>query len=163
MQDIQFFLDYIQNIKTIQHQIEEFLNIYNNEEFQVEINEQFELNMKRGKQFFNSNEEMILKIQIILKNKFCDGQLREKCEEMEKNLIRKRNEMIDKIIMLMKNENIERKLFVQLRNEWNKKRIETVLEKQHREIMEMLEDINVEKQIVFGLLENVSEEKKESE
>ena len=72
------------------------------------------------------------------------------CKENKKNLNQHKNGLITKLLQIKK-EDVTKEEWLNCREEWNNKRVETPDEKNRRECEEMLEDIKEEKKIILEM------------
>ena len=86
-----------------------------------------------------------------------------KCKENKQKLIHQKNNLIDKLLRIKKNGCTSKEEWLNYRDEWNKKRIETADEKNRRECEEMLNEIKEEKIIVQEMTLNMLKVKTEIE
>ena len=133
-----------------------------NELFEVEPNEELNKAYKRGEIIYDRCEDDLNNLNNILEKKEQIDKFFETCEQNKTNLIKQKNLIIDKLLRIKKNYCRSKEEYLDYREEWNKKRIESPDEKNRRECEEMLDEIKEEKKIVQEMTMNMIKAKKRS-
>ena len=152
----------IQLFQTFKETIENYNNNFN-QQFQIFEQEKEEDNEKayeRAKQLFDQYEDNINNLNHLIQMKNQIIEFFNHCEENKNILINQKNQLINQLIKLKNNPNGNREEYLQYRNYWNQKRIETVDEKNRRECEEMLDDM-VEKQQLIEKLSTILKNERE--
>ena len=156
------FTEYSKLFQTINQSIHHLNNSHSNEIFQQQKYENDEQAYQRAQQYFNQYEQNLNNLNGLLSMKNSIVEFFDKCEYNKQKFIKEKNELISKIIQLIKNNSkISEDKFEEHKNFWNKKRNETKDEKNRRESEEMLNEIKKEKEIVQQMKNQIQKEKDE--
>ena len=144
--------------------IKRSLNYYNdnlrNDKFVIEPNENKDKAYKRGETLFDQFDENLSNLNQIINKENEMNKFFEKCKQNKQILIEYKNELINKILQLQKNNpKISKDEWRNMKEDWNKRRDETVDMKNRRECEEILEQIQEEKKELQQLLEKTKNEK----
>ena len=146
-------LQILTQFKQLFDDVKESLNNYNenlrNELFEIEPNESNDQAYQRGEVIFDRCEDDLRNLNEIIEQQEEINKFFEKCKQNKIQLIDRKNEIINKLLRIKKNDkNVSKEEYLNLREFWNKKREETKDEKNRRECEEMLEEIKEEKKTV---------------
>ena len=149
-------------------EVKQSLDTYNeqvkNEMFDIEDienNENIQQIYRKGERIFDQVEDDLVNLNVILNREREFMNFFDVCRENKMKLIDYKNEIINKMMRLKKNNSKSKEEYLNFREEWNKKRIESPDVKNRRECEEMLEEINEEKKHVQEMRNKMKEEKEE--
>ena len=164
MAQLQILTQFKQLFDDVKLSLNHYNNNLRNELFEIEPNENNEQAYKRGEIIFDKRQDDIRNLNEILNQQEAINKFFEKCKENKQILINQNNKLINKLIEIQKNNpNISKQDFVEYREFWNEKRIETEVEKMNRETKEMLEEIKEEKKYIEEMRNKMMNEKIELE
>ena len=127
--------------------LKEYNDNLRNELFEIEPNEDQNDAYKRGERIFDQYEDDLKNITELINQEKEINEFFMKCKQNKQKIIDKMTLTIDKLVRIKKN-NSDKEEYINCREEWNNRRIETPDEKNRRECEEMLEEIKEEKRIV---------------
>ena len=162
MAELQILTQFSELFEEVKRSLENYNDNLKNDQFIVDEKEESDKAFKRGETLFDQFDENLNNINILLSKREEINQFFEKCQQNKQNIINEKNEIINKMIRIQKNnKNISKEKYLEIRNELNKKREETLEEKNRRECEEMLEEINEQKKYVEEMTQNMIKEKNE--
>ena len=160
---MQILTEYLQVFENTYQSLKEYNDNLRNELFEVEPNEDQNNAYKRGERIFDQYEDDLKNITELIKKEKEVNDFFMKCKENKQKIIDKMNLTIDKLIRIKKNNCKSKEEYINYREEWNNRRIETPDQKNRRECEEMLEEIKEEKKIVTEMKQKMKEEEREEE
>ena len=138
-------LEILTQFKQLFENVKQSLNNYNdnlrNELFEKEPNESNDQAYQRGETIFDKCEDDLKNLNEILEQENNIIQFFEKCKQNKNKLLEQKNEIINKLLRLKK-KNSSKEEYLNLREEWNKRREETKDERNRRECEEMMDEMN---------------------
>ena len=142
--------------------IKKLLNIYNynlrNELFEKEPNETNEQAYRRGETIFDRCYDDLENLTTIIEQESNIVEFFEICKQNKSKLIDKKNEIINKLLRIKKND-VSREEYLNLRDFWNNYREETPDVKNRRECEEMLEEMKEREQNIERIKQDIVNEK----
>ena len=138
---MQILTEYQQVFENTNQILKEYNDNLRNELFEIEPNEDQNNAYKRGEKIFDQYEDDLKNITELIKKEKEVNEFFTKCKENKQKLIDKMNLTIDKLLRIKKNNCKSKEEYLNCREEWNNRRIETPDEKNRRECEEMLEEI----------------------
>ena len=140
------------------------LNNYNdnlrNELFEIEPNENDEKAYQRGETIFDRCEDDLKNLTEIIQQQEEIDEFFEHCKQNKAKLLEHKNELINKLLRIKKN-NVSKEEYLNIREFWNKKRDETIDQRNRRECEEMLEEIKEEKKCIDEMTKHMIQKEKE--
>ena len=132
MNQFQNITQFKQLLETLSQLLHNYQTNFNCEIFEQQKGETNEEAYKRGEEYFNKYEQIILILIQLIEKKDELNLFIEKCQENKMKLIEQKNELINKLLRIKKN-NSTKEEYLNLREFWNKKREETIDERNRRE------------------------------
>ena len=162
MAQLQILTQFVQLFDDVKNSLNNYNENLQNELFEKEPNESNEKAYRRGETIFDQCENDLRNLNEIVDQQDEINNFFEKCKQNKIKLIEQKNELINKLLRIKKNDKkVSKEEYLNLREEWNKKREETKDEKNRRECEEMLEEIKEEKKLVEEIKEDIVKEKNE--
>ena len=161
MTQLQILTPFKELLINVTNSLDNYNDNLRNELFEKEINEDNEQAYKRGETIFDQCEENLRNLNEIIQQERNIIEFFEKCKENKTKLIDQKNDLINKMLRLMKN-NVDKEEYLDLREFWNKRREETKDERNRRETEEMLEEIKEEKKELKFLIEEAKKQNVET-
>ena len=161
MTDLVVLTQFNRLLKEVKYSLNKYNDNLRNELFEIEPNESYEKAYQRGETIFDKCEDDLKNLDELLEKKNQVIEFFETCQENKVNLIKQKNSIIDKLVRIKKNTCQSKEEWLNYREEWNKKRIETPDEKNRRECEEMLNEIKEEKKYVQEMTQNMTKMKRE--
>ena len=144
---MQILTEYQQVFEKTYQSLREYNDNLRNELFEIEPNEDQNNAYKRGERIFDQYEDDLKNITELIKKEKEVNEFFIKCKENKQKIIDKMNLTIDKLVRIKK-EYVTKEEYLNCREEWNNRRIETPDQKNRRECEEMLDEIKEEKRSV---------------
>ena len=147
--------------KQILIDVKQSLDNYNysiiNELFEIEEGEDYNNAYNRGESIFDQYENDINNIEEIIQQENLINDFFFVCKENKQKLIDEKNVIINKLLRIKKNDpNVSKDEYLNCRDFWNKKRIESPDERNRRECEEMLEEMKEKEQTIREITQIVT-------
>ena len=159
LQTLQPFQNLFEQIK---HSLFEYNSNLQNDLFEIDSEEQKESLYRKGETIFDQVDDNLNNLRQILQKEYEMFEFFNKCKENEEKLIEYKNEIINKLLRIRKN-NSTKEEYLNYREEWNKRREESPDVKNRRECEEMLEDMKEEQKKIEEMKQEVLEMKQQLE
>ena len=158
MADLHILTDYNEIFQSLEQALTNYNENLFNDLFMVIGDEFTEENLKRGEKVYDQIDANVNNLQkILLKQQEIDELFR-KCKENKQRCEDYKNDIINRILRIKKRIS-SRNDYLNAREEWNQRRIETSDQKNRRECEEMMEDMIEEKQIIQQMRNELNKER----
>ena len=159
MAELNILKQFTELFENVKQSLYNYNNNLRNEFFYVDENEDNKKAYKRGETLFDQFDENLINLNILISKEKEINEFFIKCKENKQRIINEKNEIINKLLRIKKNDkNVTKEEYLTIRNEWNKKREETKDERNRRECEEMLEEIKEQKNELNNLIEQAKKE-----
>ena len=116
---------------------------------------------KRGETLFDQFDENLINLNVVIQKENEISDFFNKCKENKTKIIEQKNILINKLLNIKKNTpNITKQDYLNCKEDWNKRREETIDEKNRRECEEMLIEMKEEKKQLEEIKLEIENEKK---
>ena len=134
MAELKILKQFTDLFEEVKRSLDHYNDNLKNEEFQQQENEANEKAYKRGETIFDQFDENLNNINLIIEKENEINQFFDKCKENKTKIIEMKNELINKLLRIQKNNpNVRKQQYLNCREEWNKRRDETKDERNIRE------------------------------